>query len=88
MIADYEWEKNSTAKPRIAIGVLELLSSLAQARLLYHTNGVDGNDTLYGLSSDYLEVRLYCALSVICLFFPRWTLYSVLGIVAADRASP
>lgn len=56
VIADYQWEKNSTAKSRISIGVLALLSSLAQPKLLYHTSGVDGNDTLYGLSPDYMEV--------------------------------
>jgi len=53
VISDYPWEVTSTAKCRIFLNMLSLMSTYFQTKIPYRMNGVDSNDILYGGDSGY-----------------------------------
>jgi len=54
VIADYPWEVTTTAKGRVYMNILSLLSAYAQTKLPYRVTGVESNDVLYGGDSGYI----------------------------------
>jgi len=55
VIQEYPWEKGSNGKLRIFFGILPAFVALAQPNLPFHITQVESNDTLYGLTQDYLD---------------------------------
>eukprot|EP01117_Protostelium_nocturnum_P011747 TRINITY_DN4283_c0_g1_i5.p1 TRINITY_DN4283_c0_g1~~TRINITY_DN4283_c0_g1_i5.p1 ORF type:complete len:665 (+),score=249.48 TRINITY_DN4283_c0_g1_i5:119-2113(+) len=54
VISDYPFEEHSTAKLRVYVKCLPLLSAQSQVKSPYGFSGVEGNDTLYGTDAAYL----------------------------------
>mmetsp|Transcript_29295 Transcript_29295/g.41243 ORF Transcript_29295/g.41243 Transcript_29295/m.41243 type:complete len:982 (+) Transcript_29295:64-3009(+) len=52
-ISDYPWSKGTTAKIRIYLSILSLLSAYSQPKFPYHIQSVDSNDKLYSGDPDY-----------------------------------
>lgn len=65
MINEYNWEHNSDARIQLYLNMFNLLSAASQESYIYHIEGVDSNDALYGGDEKFIsEINKLCSLVI------------------------